>query len=164
MPHKISVIWLSQGERIDTQSKIAHALASAIGDIAHGPTAPTSSSAQIRRALAKFDFHTPMAVEDAATEVIELLKGRTVHMMHPGYFGLFNPSVTFPGIVADQITAAINPQLAVCALTRQFPEFGSTGARALSAQPRLCFCREPSGLAQDRTSGRHRARKRMPGR
>jgi len=86
-------------------------------------------------------------------------------------------------MVADQITAAINPQLAVwshaavaveierhtidavagllgwtadqaaghfttggaeanytavlIALTRQFPEFGSTGARALSAQPRL---------------------------
>src|SRR5215813_3671559 len=183
MPHKISVIWPSQGERIATQSKIAHALASAIEDIARGPAAPISSSAQIRRALAKFDFHTPMPVDHAATEVIDLLKGGTVHMMHPGYFGLFNPSVTFPGMVADQITAAINPQLAVwshaavaveierhtidavagllgwtadqaaghfttggaeanytavlIALTRQFPEFGSTGARALSAQPRL---------------------------
>ena len=183
MPHKISVIWPSQGERIATQSKIAHALASAIGDIAGGPAAPISSSAQIRRALAKFDFHTPMPVDDAATEVIELLKRGTVHMMHPGYSGLFNPSVTFPGMVADQITAAINPQLAVwshaavaveierhtidavagllgwipdqaaghfttggaeanytavlIALTRLFPEFGSTGARALPAQPRL---------------------------
>ena len=74
MPHKISVIWLSQGERIDTQGKIAHALASAIGDIAGGPAAPISSSAQIRRALAKFDFHTPTSVDDTATEVIELLR------------------------------------------------------------------------------------------
>ena len=86
MPHKISVIWPSQGERIETQSKIAQALASAIGDIARGPAAPISSSAQIRRALAKFDFHTPMPVDAAATEVIELLKRGTVHMMHPGYF------------------------------------------------------------------------------
>jgi len=177
------VIWPSQDEHIETQSKIAHALASAIEDIARGPAAPIYSSAQIRRALAKFDFHTPMPVDDAATEVIGLLTRGTVHMMHPGYFGLFNPSVTFPGMVADQITAAINPQLAVwshaavaveierhtidavagllgwtadqaaghfttggaeanytavlIALTRQFPEFGNTGARALSAQPRL---------------------------
>ncbi len=29
------------------------------------------------------------------------------------YFGLFNPSPTFPSILADTITAAINPQLAV---------------------------------------------------
>src|SRR5262244_3100371 len=105
MPHKISVIWPSQVERIEAQSKIAHALANAIGDIARGPVAPISSSAQIRPALAKFDFQTPMPIDDAATEVIELLKGGTVHMMHPGYFGLFNPSVTFPGLVADQITA-----------------------------------------------------------
>lgn len=36
-----------------------------------------------------------------------------VHTMHPGYFGLFNPTAIFPGIVADLITAHLNPQLAV---------------------------------------------------
>ena len=34
-------------------------------------------------------------------------------MMHPGYFGLFNPTTVFPGVVADLITASLNPQLAV---------------------------------------------------
>jgi glutamate/tyrosine decarboxylase-like PLP-dependent enzyme len=35
-----------------------------------------------------------------------------VHTTHPGYFGLFNPSPAFMGIVADTLVAAFNPQLA----------------------------------------------------
>jgi aromatic-L-amino-acid/L-tryptophan decarboxylase len=35
--------------------------------------------------------------------------------MHPGYLGLFNPSVTFAGVIADLMTATINPQLAAWA-------------------------------------------------
>ena len=50
---------------------------------------------------------------EASRSAIDLLAHGTVHMIHPGYFGLFNPSVTFPAILADQITAHFNPQLAV---------------------------------------------------
>ena len=35
-----------------------------------------------------------------------------VHVSHPRYFGLFNPTPTFPAQCADRLTAAFNPQLA----------------------------------------------------
>jgi glutamate/tyrosine decarboxylase-like PLP-dependent enzyme len=38
-----------------------------------------------------------------------------VHVTHPRYFGLFNPSPTFPAQCADRITASFNPQLATSA-------------------------------------------------
>lgn len=44
-----------------------------------------------------------------------VLKGMekfTVHTAHPSYFGLYNPKSNFAGIVADIITASLNPQLA----------------------------------------------------
>jgi len=44
---------------------------------------------------------------------VEFLEQGMVHTQHPRYFGLFNPSPTFPSILADTITAALNPQLAV---------------------------------------------------
>ena len=36
----------------------------------------------------------------------------TVHVTHPRYFGLFNPSVRQAGILADALAALFNPQLA----------------------------------------------------
>src|SRR5262249_38889012 len=155
-------------------SKIAHALARAIGDIARGPAAPISSSAQIRRALAKFDFHKPMPVDDAATEVIEPIEeGHGAHdasgllrafqserdiswhgrrpdhcRNQPAARGL----VARPGsrgdraphhrrgrraLVVDHRSGCgslydrANYTAVIIALTRQFPEFANTGARAL---------------------------------
>ena len=35
-----------------------------------------------------------------------------VHVNHPRYFGLFNPTPTFPAQCADRIAAVFNPQLA----------------------------------------------------
>jgi aromatic-L-amino-acid decarboxylase len=36
-----------------------------------------------------------------------------VHTTHPRYFGLFNPTPAFAGVLADALVAAFNPQLAV---------------------------------------------------
>jgi glutamate/tyrosine decarboxylase-like PLP-dependent enzyme len=35
-----------------------------------------------------------------------------VHTDHPRYFGLFNPTATWPGVAGELIAAAVNPQLA----------------------------------------------------
>jgi glutamate/tyrosine decarboxylase-like PLP-dependent enzyme len=45
-------------------------------------------------------------------EVGELLRDGTVHVTHPSYFGLFNPSVRPVAVLADALTALFNPQLA----------------------------------------------------
>ncbi len=60
----------------------------------------------------KFDFETPQAGPEAIQELIENLKQYTIHTPHPNYFGLFNPRPNFPSILADLITAFLNPQLA----------------------------------------------------
>jgi aromatic-L-amino-acid/L-tryptophan decarboxylase len=75
--------------------------------------APICDLASVRAAVAAFDFDTPTDPLTATRRVIDLLEGGIVHTMHPGYFGLFNPTVVFPGIVADLVTAYLNPQLAV---------------------------------------------------
>jgi glutamate/tyrosine decarboxylase-like PLP-dependent enzyme len=41
-----------------------------------------------------------------------MLRKWQVHVTHPRYFGLFNPSVTVASVVADFLTAMYNPQLA----------------------------------------------------
>ena len=41
-----------------------------------------------------------------------MLRKWQVHVTHPRYFGLFNPSVTVASVVADLLVAMYNPQLA----------------------------------------------------
>lgn len=105
--------WPNREERLTFQSRLSEQLADALDAIQAGPAAPQCTPATIRDALSSFDFDSPISLHDATARVVDLLKDGTVHMMHPGYFGLFNPSVTFPGLIADQITSTINPQLAV---------------------------------------------------
>ena len=69
--------------------------------LSNRPVVNHISPEEIREELRNFDFHKPMEIGEAAERVVGLLTGGMVHMMHPGYFGLFNPSVLFPGIVAD---------------------------------------------------------------
>lgn len=108
-----TMMWPPQARRNDIQDKLNRMLVDAIDKIQNGPAAPEIDITELRRRISRFDFASPVSVETAARDVIDLLVDGTVHMMHPGYMGLFNPSVSFPGVLADQITATINPQLAV---------------------------------------------------
>ena len=87
---------------------------------------------------------------------VELLKGGMVHTMHPGYFGLFNPSVHTAAVVADALVAAYNPQLAtwrtspaaneierhtLAWLTAKFGLPAETVARFTSGGQEVKFCR-----------------------
>src|SRR5215211_4441942 len=63
--------------------------------------------------LRRFDFAEPVALEELLDAAGELLREGIVHTSHPRYFGLFNPTPTFAGILADALVAAFNPQLAV---------------------------------------------------
>ena len=109
----ISPKWPSKDEQLDIQSKLSTLLTTAIDDVQGGHVAPAVDPNSLREELRQYDFEEPIGLLEASNNVIELIKSGTVHMMHPGYFGLFNPSVVFPGILADQITAHLNPQLAV---------------------------------------------------
>src|SRR6058998_3968048 len=81
--------------------------------IAAGPIVPRVTPDEIRRDLAsRYDFTKPLALPDVVADVEQMLQRWQVHVTHPRYFGLFNPSVTVASIVADALVAMYNPQLA----------------------------------------------------
>lgn len=67
----------------------------------------------VRALVNRFDFSHPTAPDEVVRRVAEALSHTQVHTPHPRYFGLFNPTPTTMGIVADALVAAFNPQLAV---------------------------------------------------
>ena len=108
-----SARWPDRERRLEIQRALGASLADAIETLQSGPVAPRSDPDALRARLERFDFREPLDPLEASRSAIDLLAHGTVHTMHPGYFGLFNPSVTFPSILADQISAHFNPQLAV---------------------------------------------------
>jgi aromatic-L-amino-acid decarboxylase len=82
-------------------------------DIASGPIVPTVTPQEIRSYLAsRYDFTKPLPLDDVGADVERMLRTWQVHITHPRYFGLFNPSVTLASVVADALVAMYNPQLA----------------------------------------------------
>ena len=74
---------------------------------------PQVSPEEIRAELeSRYSFDTPVPLETLTEEMIRLLRAWTVHVTHPRYFGLFNPSVRQASIIADTLVALYNPQLA----------------------------------------------------
>jgi glutamate/tyrosine decarboxylase-like PLP-dependent enzyme len=68
---------------------------------------------EIRAELARrYSFDTPVPLDTLTEDVIRLLREGSVHVTHPRYFGLFNPSVRQASILADALVALYNPQLA----------------------------------------------------
>jgi glutamate/tyrosine decarboxylase-like PLP-dependent enzyme len=81
--------------------------------VAAGRIVPAIGPREIRQHLAsRFDFSTPLALEDILADVQRMMHDWHVQVTHPRYFGLFNPSVTAASVVADLLVAAYNPQLA----------------------------------------------------
>ncbi|HEY0143014.1 MAG TPA: aminotransferase class V-fold PLP-dependent enzyme [Thermoanaerobaculia bacterium] len=76
------------------------------------PVAPAIARGEIARELeARYQFDAPVALADAAADVVALLERADLLSAHPRYFGLFNPGVRFSSVVADLISASMNPQL-----------------------------------------------------
>lgn len=82
-------------------------------EIGNGPIVPSVTPQEIRQYLgSRYDFTEPKKLEDIGTDVSDMLRKWQVHVTHPRYFGLFNPSVTLASVVADTLVAMYNPQLA----------------------------------------------------
>src|SRR6266699_6206824 len=82
-------------------------------EIAGGPIVPTVTPQEIRDFLtSRYDFTKPAALDDVCADVERMLRTWQVHVTHPRYFGLFNPSVTLASVIADTLVAMYNPQLA----------------------------------------------------
>ncbi len=83
------------------------------GLIADGPIVPHVTPEEIRSYLtSRYDFSKGRELNEVIDDVEQMLRKWQVHVTHPRYFGLFNPSVTFASVVADLLVAMYNPQLA----------------------------------------------------
>jgi glutamate/tyrosine decarboxylase-like PLP-dependent enzyme len=83
----------------------------------------------------------------------DLLRRYSLHVTHPRYFGLFNPSVHPSGVIADALVALFNPQVG-----------GWTHGPAANELERLVLRRlasslglDPDGTAAHFTSGGNEA-------
>jgi glutamate/tyrosine decarboxylase-like PLP-dependent enzyme len=82
-------------------------------EIAGGPVVPHVTPAEVRDYLtSRYDFTKEIPLDEVIADVESMLRKWQVHVTHPRYFGLFNPSVTVASVVADAIVAVYNPQLA----------------------------------------------------
>jgi glutamate/tyrosine decarboxylase-like PLP-dependent enzyme len=82
-------------------------------EIADGPIVPHVTVDEIRTHLeSRYAFKQSLPLEDVADDVEVMLRKWQVQVTHPRYFGLYNPSVTLAGVVADTLVAMFNPQLA----------------------------------------------------
>jgi glutamate/tyrosine decarboxylase-like PLP-dependent enzyme len=83
-------------------------------DVRDLPTTPRATSEDVRRHLDRFyrGFEEPRPLQLLTEDVAAMLRAWSVHVIHPRYFGLYNPSVLPAGIAADTLVAAFNPQLA----------------------------------------------------
>ena len=73
---------------------------------------PPLSVESIRQAINEMDLVDAKSPRDTILSIIDGMKAYAVHTPHPMYFGLFNPRSNFAGILADLISAYLNPQLA----------------------------------------------------
>jgi len=96
-----------------TFDDVRSAVAKLEAQIASGPIVPTVTPDEIRCHLAaRYDFTRSLDLDDVGADGERMLRTWQVHVTHPRYFGLFNPSVTLASVVADTLVAMYNPQLA----------------------------------------------------
>jgi aromatic-L-amino-acid decarboxylase len=76
------------------------------------PVAPDVTPDEIRNSLSKYDFREPVDLQQLLEDVASHLRRWSLHVTHPRYFGLFNPSTRLAGVIADALVALYNPQVA----------------------------------------------------
>jgi aromatic-L-amino-acid/L-tryptophan decarboxylase len=105
---------------------------------------------------ARFNFAAPVPLVELTRTVAGLLRSSIVHVTHPRYFGLFNPSVRNAGIVADTLAAAYNPQLATWSHSPAANELERVTLRyfirALGLDPEKTFANFTTGGQEANTS------------
>lgn len=73
------------------------------------------SAAEIREHLGRYTFEHPSDAQVVLDDCVDMLERWSLDTTHPRHFGWFNPSTHPAGVVADTISSAYNPQLAVWA-------------------------------------------------
>ena len=180
-----------RAERKEADSFLSVLLTDARARTVAGPVGATVPFNEALARLQAWDFGTPNRLQDILVWVVAEMADGLVHVDHPRYFGLFNPTPTFPSQCAERVSAAFNPQLAthvtspfpvaveahliraiadragmapvatghftnsgseanltaaICALTRNNPDFGELGIHSFARRPAI-YVSEAAHLA-----------------
>src|SRR5687767_4102538 len=85
---------LQPGEGIDpVLQRLAQEITSYEATLDDLPVTPVVWPDEIRRHLSRYDFGGPIPLDQLIGEVAQLLRRWSLHVNHPRYFGLFNPTV-----------------------------------------------------------------------
>ncbi len=99
--------------RRDAYARLAELLERHLEEIRDLRVAPRLGYEQLEDRVREFGFANPIPLDELLDSCAALLREGVVHTSHPRYFGLFNPTPAFVGVLADTLVAAFNPQLAV---------------------------------------------------
>jgi len=138
-----NTLFPSQGYRQRIDDVLTISLAEAHDRVVQGSVVPTFDVAKFRDELAAFDFNRSLPLDQALAWTIEQMEHGLVHVTHPRYFGLFNPTPTFPAQCADRVTAVFNPQLATSTTSPAAVEIEAHVIRAVAT--RIGFPAEARG-------------------
>ncbi len=91
-------------------SRIAREFRASLRDRSPLPVATFPASAEL---AANYNFSAAdgRGLERILADVSRWMENGTLHVTHPRYFGLFNPSVHASSIIADALVALYNPQV-----------------------------------------------------
>lgn len=92
---------------------VCQAVDAAFADMREGRVSPIQSVDAIQSLIDAIDPDAAAGLIPAIEEASELMRGGDLLSAHARCFGFFNPTPTLPGILADFLSAARNPQLCV---------------------------------------------------
>ncbi len=102
-PDERDLLWGQMGDRISSFFEELDTL----------PVAPEVDATTIRNHLAAYTFERSSPPDSIIDDTVDMMRSWNTQNAHPAYFGLFNPSPTYMGVLADALVAAVNPQLGV---------------------------------------------------
>jgi glutamate/tyrosine decarboxylase-like PLP-dependent enzyme len=98
------------------------------------PVATAPDRAELRAEVERrFPLDGPAPLPDLVRAAAGLLREHAVHVTHPLYFGLYNPTVRDASALGDALTALYNPQLAVWSHSPAAAEMEQHALRRLGA-------------------------------
>jgi glutamate/tyrosine decarboxylase-like PLP-dependent enzyme len=123
----------SEASSGDLLARVAREAADFETSLRDGPVSQPSAVREIRERLAKYDFAAPRPADAVLGDVASMLRRWNVHVTHPRYFGLFNPSVVPAAVAAESLAAVVNLQLAVWSHSPAANEIERWTLRALAS-------------------------------
>lgn len=109
----IASFFPEQRERTEIFGFLKGVVDNYVTDISRIEVNPSMSKADIGKILSRYDFDGSLPAASVLSDVLNMMEHGIVHVTSPNYFGLFNPTTSFWGSIADFITGLYNPQLAV---------------------------------------------------